>query len=119
MSLIFTIRAAIRDAKAGTTPYLWRFAYSKVQRKSIAKETWKDVGKIFIIGTVLDIVYQLIVIYGIKTQAAFYPLESVIIAFALAILPYIILRGPVNRIVRPFIKKKEVAESDEHIQNQN
>jgi hypothetical protein len=118
MSLIFAVRAAIRDARAGTVPYLWRFAYSKDQRKSIAKETWKDVGKIFIIGTILDIVYQLIVIYGTKTEIAFYPLESVIVAFGLALLPYIILRGPVNRIVRTFIKKKEAPGTDVPVEKQ-
>ena len=108
MSLIFATTAAIRDAKAGTAPLLWRFSNSKGKRKSIAKEVWKDVGKVFIIGTILDIIYQLIVIYGKKTEVAFYPLESIIVAFALAILPYIILRGPISRIVRIFIKKKEV-----------
>src|SRR5437868_1394362 len=88
MSLLFAVRAAIRDAKAGTVPYLWRLVYSKGQRKTVAKEGWKDVGKIFIIGVILDIIYQLVVIYGSKTEAMFYPLESIIVAFALAIVPY-------------------------------
>ncbi|HEX5025398.1 MAG TPA: hypothetical protein VFV68_09000 [Agriterribacter sp.] len=118
MSLIFAITAAIRDAKAGTVPYLWRFAYSKGQRKSIAKEAWTDVGKIFVVGAVLDVIYQLVVIFGTKTEAMFYPLESVIVAFALAIVPYIILRGPVSRIVRIFIKKKEVTDTNADIDNQ-
>jgi len=107
VSLIFAILAGIRDAKAGTVPYLWRFTYSKNQRNSIAKETWKDVGKVFIMGTVLDIIYQLLVIYRHKTEERFYPLESLVVAFILAIIPYIIFRGPVNRIVRIFIKKEE------------
>jgi hypothetical protein len=112
MSLLFAVRAAIRDAKAGTVPYLWRLVYSKGQRKTVAKEGWKHVGKIFIIGFILDIVYQLVVIYGSKTEAMFYPLESIIVAFALAIVPYIIFRGPVNRIVRLFIKSKQEKTDD-------
>jgi hypothetical protein len=108
MSLIFAIRAAIRDSKNGTVPYLWRFAFSKDNRKTVAKEGWKDVGKIFIIGTILDIIYQLIVIFKVKTESHFYPLESLIVAFLLAIIPYILFRGPLNRIMRMFVKKEKV-----------
>jgi hypothetical protein len=112
MSLLFAIRAAIRDAKSGTVPYLWRLIYSDGKRKAVAKEAWKDVGKVFIIGTILDIIYQLIVIYGTKTEDRFYPLESVIVAFLLAIVPYIIFRGPVNRIVTLIRGKNKQEKTD-------
>ena len=106
MSLIFAILAAIRDAKTGQIPYLWRFAFKKDERDIIKKESWKDVGKIFIIGVSLDIVYQLIVIFKLKTETQFYPLESVIVAICLALLPYMLFRGPVNRVMRIFVKKE-------------
>lgn len=116
MALIFTIRAAIRDVKAGTKPYLERLiGSSKGQRRTIAKETWKDVGKIFIVGIILDIIYQLIVIYGLKTKERFYPLESIIVAFALAIIPYVILRGPINRIITLFTGKKKSQETNNEL----
>jgi hypothetical protein len=105
MSLIFAIIAGIRDAKNNTVPYLWRFKIAKGNRKEVAKEAWKSVGKVFIIATILDIIYQLVVIYSHKTQERFYPLESLLVAFVLAIVPYIIFRGPVNRIARLFIKE--------------
>ena len=91
MSLIFAIRAGLKDAKNGTQPYLWRFFISgKGKRSNIAKEGWKDFGKIFVIGLVLDIIYQLVVIYKFKSEAYFYPLESVIVAICLAIIPYVL-----------------------------
>jgi hypothetical protein len=102
VSLIFAIRAGIRDAKANRAPYLSRLAASKSQRKEMAGEAWKDVGRIFMIGVVLDIIYQLVVIYGLKDKDSFYPLESILVAFGLAIIPYIIFRGPANRIARIF-----------------
>src|ERR1700741_4374516 len=74
MSLIFAIRAGIRDAKTGTVPYLWRFMAEGNERKQIAAEAWKDVGKIFILAVVLDIVYQLVVIFGEQQKEGFYPL---------------------------------------------
>lgn len=107
MSLIFAIRAAMKDVRAGTVPYLWRFFSSeKGKRTEVAKEAWKDVGKIFILGTILDVVYQLVVIFSKKTEEKFYPLESLLVAFALALVPYLLFRGPVNRLVRMFVKPK-------------
>ncbi|MDF2190343.1 hypothetical protein [Paraflavitalea sp. CAU 1676] len=108
VSIIFAIRAALKDAKAGNVPYLWRyFKAPKPERKRIVREVWTDVGRIFIIGTILDIVYQLVILFRDKTEDAFYPFESLLVAFLLAIIPYLLLRGPVNRLVRRFLKKKE------------
>jgi len=73
----------------------------------VAKDGWKDVGKIFVIGTILDIVYQMVVIFGLKTQDRFYPLESLIVAFLLAIGPYLLIRGPLNRVITMFTRKKD------------
>ena len=42
----------------------------------------------------MDVVYQFIVL---KT---FYPGEAVIVAVALALVPYVLLRGPIARIAR-------------------
>ena len=58
------------------------------------KQGWKDVGTVFLIATILDAVYQLIVHRGV------YILEVLITAVSLAIVPYVLLRGPVNRIAR-------------------
>jgi hypothetical protein len=42
----------------------------------------------------MDLIYQAIVLRW------FYPLQALIVAIVLALLPYILLRGPVNRIAR-------------------
>lgn len=107
MSLIFTILAARRDVKNNAAPYFWRFLTSAGQRPEIAKEAWKDVGKVFLAGLTLDIIYQLIVVFKLKTETRFYPLESVLVAFLLALIPYIVSRGPVSRILRLFNRKKD------------
>jgi len=52
------------------------------------------VGKIFILALVLDVAYQIYVLHFI------YPGEAIVVALALAILPYLILRGLVTRIAR-------------------
>jgi hypothetical protein len=106
MAIFFAIRAALRDVKENRVPYLWRFATSDGDRKAVAKEGWKDFGKVFLIATILDIVYQLVVIFVLKTKSSFYPLESIIVALLLSFIPYVLLRGPVNRLARLFINKK-------------
>jgi hypothetical protein len=58
------------------------------------REGWRDVGKVFVIAIALDIVYQLIVLRWV------YPGETLVVAAALALLPYLIVRGLVTRIVK-------------------
>jgi hypothetical protein len=60
----------------------------------MAKDGWKSVGKVFILALVLDAVYQII------EQRFVYPGEMLIVAFVLAIVPYLILRGLVTRVAR-------------------
>jgi len=50
------------------------------------------VGKVFLIALLLDAVYQLI------TVRWFYPGEALVTAIVLALVPYVLLRGPANRL---------------------
>ena len=45
--------------------------------------------------------------FKFKTETKFYPLESIIVAFLLSSIPYILFRGPISRIVRLFVNKKK------------
>jgi ABC-type polysaccharide/polyol phosphate export permease len=58
------------------------------------RQGWKDVGKVFLLAAILDVVYQLMVHRGV------YILELMITAVTLAIVPYILLRGLINRIAK-------------------
>jgi hypothetical protein len=51
----------------------------------------------FLVAAILDAIYQLII------HKFIYPLELLFTATLLALVPYFILRGPVNRITRRFI----------------
>jgi hypothetical protein len=63
---------------------------------------WKDVCKVFIVATILDSVYQLRVHHGV------YLLELVLTATVLAIVPYLLVRGPVSRVARRRPIEKQV-----------
>jgi hypothetical protein len=92
MAIIFAVVDGIKDAKAKKPAYFWALLSTPHYREQLVKEGWKSVGKIFILAIVLDVVYQL------KVHSTVYPGETLIVAFSLAILPYLLLRGPVNRL---------------------
>lgn len=92
MATIFAIKAGLKDSKEGKPAYFWAMFTQAEHRREMLKDGWKSVGNVFIIAMVLDVVYQLIV------QRWVYPFEVVLVAFILAIVPYLIVRGITNRI---------------------
>jgi hypothetical protein len=94
MAAFFAIKAGLLDARTGKPPYFWALATHPEHRGDMLKDGWKDVSKVFLIAVVLDVAYQIIVLRFV------YPGEVILVAFTLAILPYLILRGLVTRIAR-------------------
>jgi len=94
MALFLAIRSGLKDAREGKPPYFWALFTDAGERRAMLKDGWKSVGKVFVLAIVLDAIYQFIV------QRWVYPGEAVLVAIILAILPYLLVRGPVNRIAR-------------------
>ena len=94
MAAFFAIRAGLADAKAGKSPYFWSILYEPKQREDLIKNGWRSVGRVIILAVVLDVVYQIIEIHFV------YIGEAIIVAFVLAVLPYLIVRGLTTRIAR-------------------
>jgi hypothetical protein len=94
MAIFFAVRGGLKDAREGRPPYFWGLFTDRGERESMLKNGWKSVGKVFILAIVLDAVYQYIALRW------FYPGEAVLVAIILAIIPYLLVRGPVNRITR-------------------
>jgi len=94
MASILAIRAGIKDAREGNPVFFWTVLTNKEERRILLKSGWKDISKIFGIAIILDTVYQLAVI------RSFSLVQTLLVAFCVAVLPYVALRGPVSRIVR-------------------
>ena len=92
VAVIFAIRDGRKDAREGRPPYFWALFTEPDQRMVLARTGWKSAGRIFILALVLDAVYQL------TALGWFYPGEALLVALVLAIVPYVLLRGPVNRL---------------------
>jgi hypothetical protein len=94
MAAVLAVRDGLKDAREKRPPYFWALFTLPEQRSEMLREGWKSVGKIFVIAIVIDLVEQLI------DFRWFYPGEALLVAFILACIPYLLLRGAVNRVVR-------------------
>ena len=94
VATFLAIRAGIQDARARRPLYTWSIATDPSHRIEFLEAGWKDVAKVYLLAILLDVVYQYIVFRWV------YPIESLVVAFVLAFLPYLLIRGPVNRLIR-------------------
>jgi hypothetical protein len=94
MAALLALRAGLKDAREGRPPYLWTVATDPLQRTDLLREGWKSIARVFFLAVIMDVIYQWIVQHWI------YPLETLIVAIVLAVVPYLLIRGPVNRIAR-------------------
>ncbi len=100
VATILAIRAGLRDARQDRPAFFWAVLQNPAHRRELLRQGWKDVGKVFILATILDLVYQLIV------HRRVYIPELLITAVALAIVPYVLLRGPISRIAKIVLAAK-------------
>ncbi len=94
MAIIFAVRSGLKDSKEGRPAYFWAIFTDSRNRKEMLQDGWKSVGRIFVLAIIIDAIYQIIELHW------FYPLEAFIVAIVLAIMPYLLIRGLVNRAAR-------------------
>ena len=94
VSCLLAIRAGLKDAREGQPPYLWSVVSDPSARRRLLQSWWRDAGRLSLMALGLDTIYQLVEFRWI------YPLEALIVAFFLAVVPYALIRGPVTRIAR-------------------
>ena len=92
VAAILAIRAGVADAQDQRAPYLWSVLSDPLARPQLLRDGFKDVTRVFVFAIVLDVIYQLIVFGWV------YPLQSLLVAVVLAIVPYVLIRGPVTRM---------------------
>ena len=94
VAVVFAARDGIKDAREKRPPFFWAIFTRHDHSSKMLSDGWKSVGKVFILAIVLDLVEQLFF------SGSFYPGEALLVALILAFVPYVLLRGPVNRIAR-------------------
>jgi len=99
VATILAIRAGVRDARDGQPAFFWTFLTNPGERRNLVRSGWEDVGKVAIIAIALDAIYQVIEL------KAFYVVQAIIVALTVAVVPYVLLRGAVTSVTRPFLAK--------------
>ena len=94
MAILFAIRDGRRDAREGRGAYIWKLVYKPEHRRDLVLSGVRSISKVFVLAFALDVVYQFVEWHGLK------PLQALMTAVVLAVIPYAILRGPVNRITQ-------------------
>jgi hypothetical protein len=94
MAILFGVLDGLRYAREGRTFLLWGGPTDPVERRAQQSATWKSIGKVFALAVVLDVVYQAWVLQWI------YPLEALIVAVVVALIPYFLVRFTVNTFAK-------------------
>jgi peptidoglycan/LPS O-acetylase OafA/YrhL len=94
MAMLFAIKDGLLDAREGHPAYFWALVTDAGHRRQMLKDGWKSIAKVFVIAVVLDAVYQYLALQW------FYPGEALLVACLLALVPYLLVRGPINVVMR-------------------
>jgi hypothetical protein len=99
MAALLALRDGIGDARTGRSPYFWAVLHDKGQRRARFAEALKATARVGALAIPIDAAYQL------KVLGTFYPDEALAVALLLALVPYLLLRGPVDRIARRWLAR--------------
>jgi hypothetical protein len=94
MATILAVLDGMKDARVGRPPFFRTVVNDPSQRGAYLREGLKRVSRVIIFAFVMDAIYQVIVF------RRFYLGEALVTVFVLAVLPYLLIRGPVDRIAR-------------------
>ena len=92
MVIVIAIHDGLKDARAGRTPYFWTIVTNRNQRDARIRDGLHAISRVLLLGFIIDTIYQYVAL------KAFYPVEAVFVAFALALVPYLLIRGPADRL---------------------
>lgn len=106
MAVMLAVIAGLKDARENRPPYFWTLLTDPSQRVDLLRQGWKAIGRVFILAVVMDVIYQLIVVRWV------YPVELLIAAVMLAVVPYLLVRGPVTRVARWYRRRKTSVAED-------
>jgi len=94
MGLLMALRDGVKDARTGRRPYFWKIFSDPAARRESLHEGVKATARILLLGLVMEVIYQY------RVLGTFHVLEAINVIVILCFLPYLLLRGPINRLVR-------------------
>ena len=94
VAALLAVRDGMSDARTGRPPYFWTLVHDPALRRERFREGVKATVRVVLLGVAIDAVYQF------KVHGTVYPGEALGIALLLGFVPYLLIRGPTDRITR-------------------
>jgi hypothetical protein len=94
VAAVLALRDGLLDARTGRSPYFWTLLHDPALRRGRLREGVKATLKVVLLGVAIDALYQF------RVHGTVYPGEAIGIALLLGFVPYLLIRGPTDRIAR-------------------
>lgn len=94
VAALFAVRDGVSDARTGRSPYFWTLLHDPAHRRERFGEGVKATVRVVLLGVAIDAFYQF------QVHGTVYPGEALGIALLLGFIPYLLIRGPADRIAR-------------------
>jgi hypothetical protein len=88
------VRDGMSDARAWRAPYFWTLVHDPAHRRERFREGVNATMRVVLLGVAIDALYQF------QVHGTVYPGEALGIALLLGFVPYLLIRGPTDRITR-------------------
>jgi hypothetical protein len=98
MAMGFAVRDGIRDAKERRAPYALSLYMEPEHRGHRIRDGWRSIRTVFCVALIVDVIYQ------VWQLSWVYIGEALIVAQVVAVVPYVVVRGPANRIARSLLR---------------
>ena len=100
MALIAAVHDGLRDTRFGHHSFFWSAAVDPTKQAGRLREGLRSTARIVLLGLSMDVIYQ------IKVLDRFYPVEALMMAILLAVVPYFIFRWIVVGVSRWSLARK-------------
>jgi hypothetical protein len=94
MAALAALPDGIKDAKLGHKSFFWTALWDPTQPAGRLRQGLVSTARVVLLGISMDAIYQ----YRVFDR--FYPVEALVMAILLAVIPYFILRWIFERIAR-------------------
>ena len=103
MALIAAVPDGIRDTRLGHKSFFWSAWWDKGASAGRLREGLASIARVMLLGISMDVIYQF------KALDRFYPVEALMMALLLAVVPYFVFRWIVERAASWWFARKEGA----------
>lgn len=94
MAFLAALPDGIGDARQGRSGFFWASWGNPDAKTGRLKEGLESTARIVLLGLSMDVIYQF------RVHDHFYPAEAVLMAVMLALVPYFLFRGIIERVAR-------------------